>query len=376
MAKLKIGLTGIGGYAAYYMEFLLHNPFNKDFEFVAVVDPFAKNSKYYQELVDRQIPIYDAQKEFYENHQVDLMMISTPIQFHREHTEYAIQHGSHVLCEKPTAALLSDVESMVKVSDEYGKEVFIGFQLPFADPILKLKNDLLNNAYGEVIGAKSLTLTQRDDVYYNRGSGWAGKIYDNEHRAIYDSVASNATAHYLHILFFLFGETIDTSSEIDSVDGKFCKANPIETFDTSIIRVKTKKDKDILFIASHATKGNIGPKFEIHCEQATIYFDAKSGGMLKAKKNTGDIIEYGLPMEKEQDYQKVIKILDWLDDKTLPKPPCTATTTLPFISVINEIFNNFKFEKFDDSVIKYDDEKKRFFVENLYNDLTALYDNS
>ena len=74
----------------------------------------------------------------------------------------------------------------------YEKDIFIGFQWSFADPILDLKRDLLCGVYGRALSGKAIVLWNRDVNYYNRGTGWAGKIKSEDGVYIYDSVASNA----------------------------------------------------------------------------------------------------------------------------------------------------------------------------------------
>src|SRR5699024_11431941 len=68
-------------------------------------------------------------------------------------------------------------------------------------------------------------------------------------------------------------DTIDTSGQPDTVTAELYRVNNIETFDTCAVQLKTKKDVDIYFYASHAVKENKDPCFQLEFENATITYD-------------------------------------------------------------------------------------------------------
>ena len=83
------------------------------------------------------------------------MILACPIPYHAEQSLCAVAHGSHVLCEKPTAALPADAQRMADAQSRRGREIFVGFQLSFTGPILALKRDILSGRYGRVAEARS-----------------------------------------------------------------------------------------------------------------------------------------------------------------------------------------------------------------------------
>src|ERR1044072_3079370 len=52
--------------------------------------------------------------------QVDVVVICTPHPAHREPAITAMQHGAHVLVEKPLAVSLEDCDAMMQAADQYG----------------------------------------------------------------------------------------------------------------------------------------------------------------------------------------------------------------------------------------------------------------
>lgn len=52
-----------------------------------------------------RIPVFHSFEDFYKTGGVvDLVVVASPLQYHVDQSCEALQHGSHVLCEKPVAA--------------------------------------------------------------------------------------------------------------------------------------------------------------------------------------------------------------------------------------------------------------------------------
>lgn len=62
---------------------------------------------------------------------VDLVCITTPPNLHREMTLAALEHGKHVLCEKPMAMNVAEAEEMVAAAMGKGLLTLIDFELRF-----------------------------------------------------------------------------------------------------------------------------------------------------------------------------------------------------------------------------------------------------
>lgn len=370
--KIRVGLCGAGGYGEIYGNYLQKEEKNLPVEVVGIVEPFWKPSACNQGWETRKIPVFSTIEEFYEHTGADLMIISSPIPFHAHQSEYALRHGSQVLCEKPTAAVVSDAEQMIKAERETGKSIFIGFQLSFTDPILALKRDLLKGMYGRPVSGKCLVLWERDFAYYSRGSGWAGKMYSKDGVPIYDSVASNATAHYLHNLLFLLGSQMETATEVVKLEGDLLRANDIETFDSCRLKMETAEKVPLCFWASHATKGNMDPVFELKLEKATVYYSENGTPSLKVVTHDGQEIDYGNPKTEEQTMQKLIKTINWMQGVG-EKPVCTVETTLPFMHVIQRLFSMTPFAQFPEEKIQKDVQRQRVYVDGLFEEWVSQY---
>lgn len=269
--QVTVLLVGISGYGHSYLSELFSKQ-NKHAHLSGVVDIQPKRSDYYEDIMEKNIPIYESIEEFYQENQADLAIISTPIHLHKQQSCYAMEHGSHVLCEKPMTANPDDIKQMIETRDRTGKFLAIGFNWSFTPSVQQLKADILSGKFGKAKRLKSLVLWPRNDEYYHRSS-WAGKKYSPNGEKIFDSVVNNATAHFLHHLLYLTGETVETSSQLSQLTAELYKVNSIETFDTSAVSIQTTSNIDILYIASHAVKNSHRPHFELEFENAVITYD-------------------------------------------------------------------------------------------------------
>ena len=282
MKEIKVALFGVGGYAANY-PYTINQHKDSGVTLVAAVDPFNKNCD--------MCPVYDTAEEMYANHQPDLVVVGTPINFHVEQTVEAFRRGCHVAMEKPMAADMDGVRKILAARDEAGKMLSIGFNM-CADPVVRAaKADVQAGLFGKPLSMKTIVLWPRGHAYYARGGGWAGKKYAKNGAPLFDSVLSNATAHYLmNQLFFLDEPIID-------LDCRTYRANPIETYDTAIVKGKTASGVETFIAVTHAghpdKKQN--PYFIYEYENATLIGGGigMEEGYLTAHFKDGTVKEYG-----------------------------------------------------------------------------------
>ncbi|OYD07160.1 Gfo/Idh/MocA family protein [Paludifilum halophilum] len=267
-------LVGIGGYGRLYLKELFDRSLQHTIK--GVVDIHPTLSEYYDRIVQNNIPVFSSLEAFYEQWDADLAVISTPIHFHAQQTCYALSHGSHVLCEKPMSTTVEGARQIMETRDRTGKFVAIGFNWSFTPSIQRLKADVLSGRFGKAKRFKTIVLWPRNEDYYKRAS-WAGRKYSANGDIILDSVANNATSHFLHHMFYLLGPEKERSVEIEQLTAELYRANEIENFDTCAVRVQTKEGTELLFFASHAAEEEAGPRFVFEFEKAVITYHSHQG---------------------------------------------------------------------------------------------------
>lgn len=332
----SIVLIGIGGYGTLYVDEILRDMDNGLCALVGAVDPAAKTSPRCELLCSRGVPIYDTPDAFFAEHTADICCIAAPIQFHTPYTLLALKYGCHVVCEKPLSGDFRDGILLDAIADREYKFVISGYQWSHSAAMLALKRDILDGKFGAPKHLKTRVLWPRAQSYFRRGSGWAGKRYAVDGTPIFDSVANNAAAHYLHNMLFVLGDRIDRAAMPVSVDAELLRANPIENFDSCVLRMKLEGCADALFIATHSTRENINPVFTYEFEHGTVTYAQEEKTGIIATFDDGTTKNYGDPFADQMN--KVRYAICAADQGVYDRElPCTAMTAVPHARTIAAI---------------------------------------
>jgi predicted dehydrogenase len=300
---LDIVLAGIGGYGMIYLSSLLDSPDPGRFRLAAAVDPAPERCGRLAELRALGIPVFPSLDELPAGGGRDggetLVVISSPIHRHAGQTCLALSRGCHVLCEKPAAATVQDVDRMIAARDRAGKIAAVGYQWSFSPSIISLKRDILSGLFGRPRRLRSLCLWPRDRAYYGR-NGWAGRKFGRDGAPVLDSPVNNAMAHDLHNMLFLLGDRPSLSARPVAVTAELYRANAIENFDTAALRVFTGRGAEILFYGAHPVFEERGPEFLFEFERGRVEY-AGHPDPIRAFCDDGSVREYASPGSDRQE---------------------------------------------------------------------------
>lgn len=291
---VNVALAGISGYGYSYLTALLDNPADDGFKLVGVVDPAPQRCRRLNEIRDRNIRIFPDLDSLYGESRVDLAMLATPIHYHSEQTCRALEQGSSVLCEKPVGATPDDARQMLAAERKASGFVAIGYQWSFSRAIQALKRDVMAGDFGRPIRLKTIATMPRPTEYFRRND-WAGRTHTEDGRAVYDSPANNAAAHFLHNMLYILGPRRDASARPVSVQAELYRANEIQNYDTAALRCQTDAGAELLFYTSHAVPIGMGPVVRYEFEDATVYYEAETRGGFVARFKDGSVRLYDDP---------------------------------------------------------------------------------
>jgi predicted dehydrogenase len=216
---------------------------------------------------------------------IDAVWLPLPIDLHLPFTERALAAGKAVLCEKPAAGAVDDVDRMIAARDASGLPVVIGFQDIYQPAVATVKDRLLAGEFGKALGARVIGCWPRSERYFGRND-WAGRMR-REGRWVMDSPASNALAHFLHLALFMLGPTRQETAHATSVAAELYRANPIENYDTCSMHFTIGDGLPLYVAYTHACASTIDPIVTIDTEQAQISYIA--GQHIKVRKSTGAV---------------------------------------------------------------------------------------
>ncbi len=289
---VTIALVGIAGYGSFYVDSILDESEGKDVRCVAAIDHRPERCERLAELREQGAAVFPDLDEFYRKSFADLVIISAPIHLHRQFTCRALEGGSSVLCEKPLAGSVQDALQMAEAEEEAKGFVAIGYQWSFSDAVQELKKDIMAGKFGRPLRLKTLVLAPRRKGYYERND-WAGALRAPDGTWVLDSPINNAMAHYLHNMFYILGNTRETSAVPVDVQAELYRANGIENFDTAAIRCRVKGGAEILLYASHAVGSMLGPVLRFEFEKGVVSLTAPDPTALRGQFHDGHMREYG-----------------------------------------------------------------------------------
>lgn len=277
MQEVRVAVVGLAGYAASHLE-TARMLEGAGIRLAAVVarDP-SENPAEMNRLQAGGVRIYSRLEELLDAGGVDLITLPTSIASHARLAIQAMEAGFHVLCEKPPAAAIEDVDAMRAAAERSGKVCAIGFQDLYSKPMQQLKKRLAAGEFGALREAASRGAWPRSTAYYRRNP-WAGRLAHDGSYAL-DGPLTNALSHFLQSALYLLGAGPDETAAPMWVQGELYRARPdIEGHDTFSLRLSTERGQMVHFYGTHSSRAALEPFVEVVADRARIRWD-RSGAV-------------------------------------------------------------------------------------------------
>ena len=146
--KIKVGIIGTGWIADLHAQKYLEMP---DVEIVAGADLIpGKAEAFFKKHGISGVKCYPSHKELIDAGEVDAVSVCTYNATHAECTIYALEHGVHVLLEKPMCVTTEEAIAICKAEKASGKVLSIGFQPRFDNNMKMVKDIVQSGVLGEI----------------------------------------------------------------------------------------------------------------------------------------------------------------------------------------------------------------------------------
>jgi len=170
--KLRVGIVGCGGVTQQ-----MHIPAfsrSKSVFLQAVCD---KNENLVKETAAKyRIPgAYSDLSDMLSAEKLDIVDICTPPQIHAPLAIEALQHGCHVLMEKPMALKVSDCDQMIDAAHKSGAKLCIIHNKLFDPPFLNARRLVAEGAIGDFTGMRIFLSDPREEMIM-REDYWIHKL--------------------------------------------------------------------------------------------------------------------------------------------------------------------------------------------------------
>jgi predicted dehydrogenase len=94
--------------------------------------------------------IYNSYEALINSPEIDLILISSPTSFHKEHAMAAIKSGKMVYCDKPLAHTADDAVCIAEQEARYNKKIILGFTRRYEDSYKQLYSLLQDGIIGDL----------------------------------------------------------------------------------------------------------------------------------------------------------------------------------------------------------------------------------
>ena len=147
---ISIVIVGYGGMGSYHAKHLIAG------------NPRLKVTGTYDVLPERQAaseqdgyPAYASYEEVLNDAAVDVILIATPNDVHKELAIAAMKHDKHVICEKPVTIYAEEFEEMMAVSQETGRVLMVHQNRRWDEDFRIIKQMYDNRTIGDLFQIES-----------------------------------------------------------------------------------------------------------------------------------------------------------------------------------------------------------------------------
>lgn len=153
ISTLKVGIAGFGKAAEIY-----HSPFINVTEGLMLYAVLERNRSRAKELYP-WVKTVRSYEELLSDRDIDIIVITTPNDFHYSMAKEALLKGKHVVVDKPFTVTLAEADDLIRIAKETGKVLTVFHNRRLDGPFLAAK---------KYIGEKLIGETLRVEIRFDR----------------------------------------------------------------------------------------------------------------------------------------------------------------------------------------------------------------
>ncbi len=256
--------------------------------------------------------VADLWEDLVKSDDVDAVIICTPTTKHHDQILAALEHGKHVLCEKPLADSREKIERLIAAAQQAPSKSMLAYQRRFWSSVRTLRREVQSGEHGAIRAVTShntehwqqtIAGTWRDDPAINIG-GFMG----------------DAGSHKMDLIFHVTGLCLE---EVYARSRRCGSHVEVLTSVSAVLTGDVPLTMDFIGNAQH-----LGEVFSVHCEQADLMI--RDGQVWIARDNR---LEPVAKLEPEID--PVTGFIDYLEGRSEnPVPFTSALSVFDFMSAV------------------------------------------
>lgn len=147
--KHAIVIVGYGGMGSYHAKLI------KDNAYLEVTGTFDILKDRREVSQQDGYPAYESYEQVLKDAAVDVVLIATPNDVHKELALQAFNAGKHVICEKPVTLSVSDFKEMVSAADAAGRVLMVHQNRRWDEDFLTIKQMYNEKTIGDLFRIES-----------------------------------------------------------------------------------------------------------------------------------------------------------------------------------------------------------------------------
>jgi UDP-N-acetyl-2-amino-2-deoxyglucuronate dehydrogenase len=132
----------------------------------------------------------------------DYVSVCSPNYLHDAHIRFGLRVGADVICEKPVVLNPWNIDALMEIEKETGRQIFTILQLRLHPSIIALKNKIATAEPGKKYKIKLDYITSRGHWY---NTSWKGDIEKS------GGIATNIGVHFFDMLMWIFGDVTENN---------------------------------------------------------------------------------------------------------------------------------------------------------------------
>lgn len=266
--RLRVALIGCGRVALKHAKAFSH--LKKDLELIALADARPEACRALNDEAKLGLPdsaFFKDIRELYAQGIVpDITAITSPSGSHYELAKTALEHGSHVLIEKPMTMSLDEGRELLSLASRRGLKIAVGHIYRFFPIVGLVREDLAEGRFGRVLASEVKVHWGHGQDYYDQAA-WRG-TWARDGGAL-----MNQTVHALDLMVWLLGSK---PLAIQGQIARLCHLMEAEDYATALLMMD---DGHILRVegTTNTPEALHEASFYISTEKAEIYAGLRSG---------------------------------------------------------------------------------------------------
>ncbi len=195
----NFALIGAGGYIAPRHMKAIKDTGNKllaaldKHDSVGILDSYFPEADFFTEFerFDRHL-----EKLKRNGTKTDFVSVCSPNYLHDAHIRFGLRIGANVICEKPVVLNPWNIDALVEIEKETGKNIYTILQLRLHPAIIALKEKIDNTPVSKRYTVNLQYITSRGHWYH---TSWKGDLNKS------GGIATNIGVHFFDMLMWIFG---------------------------------------------------------------------------------------------------------------------------------------------------------------------------